>query len=220
MKEQNEIEKETLKRKTEEMINNQTKEIKEIENLTEMIFKEIVFDSAVCNWTENTSTFDNHIFGKEKLVFVIEDTDNNLFGGYINSKINSYLYQDENKQWKGNNIYDEKSFTFSLKSNRRSQKPIKFIIKSNKKQMAFGLYKNNDWNLFNLGGDIFIRKKNHCNQCICYANAYRYNEQRNILTGKIGKENPFTVKRIQVYQMSETPKQKEIETIPILVPIN
>ena len=59
----------------------------------------------------------------------MEDTENNVFGGYINSRIDQYRWQEGDK-WKGSNITDPHSFVFSLKSNGRLEEPMKFEIKS------------------------------------------------------------------------------------------
>ena len=55
--------------------------------------KEKIFDSNKDDWEENTSVFDQKIFGKEKLIFIIRDTNENVFGLYINAKINDWFYK-------------------------------------------------------------------------------------------------------------------------------
>ena len=89
--------------------------IKQIEAWSEATFKEIVFDSDVDNWAENISVFDKHVFGKEKLVFMIEDEENNVFGGYLNTKIDKY-YEEKDWKWDGSSIYDKNAFVFSIYS--------------------------------------------------------------------------------------------------------
>ena len=96
-----------------------------------------------------TSEFDSIIYGKEKLIFIIEDRENNVFGGYINAKIDKYLYY-ENNEWKGSKISDPNSFIFSLKNNGRSKEMIKIDIKKDQSNLAFTLYKGCSPN----GGDF------------------------------------------------------------------
>ena len=113
------------------------------------------------------------MFGREKLVFVIEDTENNLFGGYINAKIDKYHWK-EGDEWKGLTITDPKSFIFSLKSNGRLTQPTKFNIKSQRRNNAFSLYKRHHEDLFALGDDIVIKKSNDKEQCRYNGDGYEY----------------------------------------------
>ena len=53
-------------------------EMKQIEKWTSLSCNEIIFDSSVDNWGCNTSTFDQQIFGKEKIVILIEDYNFNI----------------------------------------------------------------------------------------------------------------------------------------------
>ena len=55
-------------------------EFAQIEQWTEMHFDSRLFDSSVDQWEVNASIFDKIIVGKSHLVFMIEDTQNNLFG--------------------------------------------------------------------------------------------------------------------------------------------
>ena len=64
-----------------------TNEIHQIEKWCNLKCSNIVFDSEIHNWKENESEFDTKIFGKEKLTFLIEDNENNLFGAFVSKKI-------------------------------------------------------------------------------------------------------------------------------------
>ena len=70
--------------------------------MTELYCDELLFDSEICNWKMDTSTFDKHLFNKENIVLMIEDNENNLFGLFIESKLNSIRYET-NGSWKGRN---------------------------------------------------------------------------------------------------------------------
>ena len=137
-------------------------QVKQIEEWTKLKCEEIVFDSTKDNWEENTSTFDSKILNKNKLVFIVEDTEGNKFGGYIDAKIDGIF---ENPDWKI--ITDSKSFVFSLESNGRLNGMKKFNIK--KPEEAFYLYNKSDDYLFSIGEcDIVIYKKgngkHYCHQ--------------------------------------------------------
>ena len=159
----------------------------------------MIFDSTIHNWNIYTSEFDKIIYGKEKLIFLMEDTNDNIFGGFINSKIDEYRYK-ENNQWKGKFIEDPNSFIFSMKNKGKSNEMIKMDIKKEENSKAFTLYKKNFFVLFAIGGgiDICIMKENYKNESSCMPQSFKYPMgKENMLTG----ENKFSVKRIIVIQM-------------------
>ena len=93
--------------------------IESIERWTHKKIKSIVFDSDIDNWNSGRE-FSEYIIGKSNLLFMIDDVENNRFGGYISSQItNSDIY-----------INDSNAFIFSLKSNGRLNQPMKFPISS------------------------------------------------------------------------------------------
>ena len=94
------------------------KEITQIEKWTKLKCGEIVFDSTKDNWEEYISTFHSKILNKNQLIFIVEDTEGNKFGGYIDAKIDKYY----------DSITDSKSFVFSLESNGRLDSMRKFNI--------------------------------------------------------------------------------------------
>ena len=65
-------------------------EMKQLEQWTNKKCGEVVFDSNKDDWSQHTSVFDSRVMNKSNLMFVIEDTNNNKFGGYINSTIDKY----------------------------------------------------------------------------------------------------------------------------------
>ena len=103
--------------------------MKQIEEWSSTTFKEVIFDSDVDKWSQNTSVFGERVFEKQQLTFIIEDNGGNVFGGFVNQKIRFYRYL-ENGEWKGGTVRDPHTFTFSLESNGRLEQPTKFTIKS------------------------------------------------------------------------------------------
>ena len=75
-------------------------EIETIEEFCDLTLLDVIFDSEYDNWSVSKSVFDQKIFGKENLVFVIEDTEGNLFGGFINSTINDIISISNKKKKK------------------------------------------------------------------------------------------------------------------------
>ena len=97
------------------------KEIKQIENWTNKRCGEIIFDSNKDDWNVNTSTFDSKLLFKEKIIFLIEDINGNIFGCYSHEIIDK----------KNERITDSNFFLFSLKSTGRYLGMTKIPNKSN-----------------------------------------------------------------------------------------
>ena len=75
--------------------------LNQIELWTEMKIKEKLFDSEENFWLMNESEFDEKIFGKENIIIMIEDFENNVFGCYVQSKfINIELMIERKKNGK------------------------------------------------------------------------------------------------------------------------
>ncbi|EKE37500.1 hypothetical protein ENU1_195090 [Entamoeba nuttalli P19] len=71
--------------------------IKQLEEWIEKRINDILFDSDIDGWNITTSVFDQRLMNKENLIILIKDTEDNLFGGYVHSKIdnncpNSFLF--------------------------------------------------------------------------------------------------------------------------------
>ena len=173
-----------------------------IEKWTKMKIGEKVFDSDVNKWTTENSEFGKLVFGKEHLVFVIEDSENNMFGCYIHSPINCYQYK-VNGEWKGSNIEDKNAFVFSLNSNGRLSRAKKFGIIEEERIWAFQIYEENYGLLFSVGDgpDICVFKENMKDKSYCKQWSFDYEENDIVLVGKDGKENCFIPTRIRVFQM-------------------
>ncbi|BFU18625.1 trichohyalin, putative [Entamoeba histolytica] len=161
--------------------------IKQIEEWTERRINNILFDSDIDDWNKNTSVFEERIMNKEHIIIIIEDEDGNKFGGYVNSKIDKY-----------GDIYDSKSFVFSLESNGRIEGMMKFDIKQ--PQHAFYLNNQSSDFLFIFGDDIVVHKKNNKTESFCYPRSFEYKGISNALCGKLYPEC-FTPKRIIVIEM-------------------
>ena len=62
------------------------KEIEQIEKWSGTTFKELIFHSNFQTWERGKSEFDDIVFNKEKLVFLIEEKEGNVFGGTLMQK--------------------------------------------------------------------------------------------------------------------------------------
>ncbi|BFU26198.1 trichohyalin, putative [Entamoeba histolytica] len=170
-----------------------TKEIiKQIEELTERRINNILFDSYYDNWNKNTSVFDQRLMNKENIIIIIEDSDGNKFGGYVNSKIDEV----------GHYIKDSHSFLFSLESKGRMKRMKKFDIIE--QEYAFWLDNQSSDGLFSFGCglignrcDIYVYKDNDKTLSFCKQNSFKYEGISKALCGK----ELFTTKRIIVIEM-------------------
>ena len=181
----------------------------QIEKLCELEFDEIIFDSEICDWSVGTSTFDQRIFGKNNLIFFIEDTIGNEFGGFIKNTINS-IFNNTKDNFDEKSITDDNSFVFSLKSNGRLNYPTKFLINQENVGSAFQLFKPNENILFAIGGnDICIMKDQIKSSSYCIQRSFEYHGIENVLIGKESDDDNISVKRIQVWQMMESEKIKK-----------
>ena len=52
-----------------------------------MKHSDIIFDSILKNLSPYSSEFNERIIGKKQLVFLIEDTDGEKFGYYLNTEV-------------------------------------------------------------------------------------------------------------------------------------
>ena len=72
----------------------------------------------------------------------------------------------------------------------------------------FILYGPHEDLLFSLGnGDLSICKQSRKNESSCQQNTFDYQEKKNVLIGREGEHNPFTVKRLQVWLLTQTDEQ-------------
>lgn len=160
-----------------------------IENWTRKKIISIVFDSDVDNW-DSGKEFSQYIVGKSNLLFMIDDDQNNRFGGYISSKITDH----------DTYINDPDAFIFSLRSNGRLSGPTQFKIKY--PGDAFISITTHDRYIFAFGGgyDIKLDSKKTANYANSNPSSYDFGDHQDALYGKIYPHR-FTPKRWVVYQM-------------------
>ncbi|GAB1225697.1 hypothetical protein ENUP19_0259G0031 [Entamoeba nuttalli] len=166
-------------------------QIEQLEEWTKRRIGNILFDSVIDDWKENTSVFDQRIMNKEHIIIIIEDEEGNKFGGYVNSKI------DKIESY----INDSKSFLFSLESKGRIEGMKKFDIQQ--PQYAFYLDKQPNERLFIFGlygDDIDVYKENYKTKSSCYQRSFSYSGISNTLCGKQWPEH-FIPKRIIAIKM-------------------
>ena len=96
--------KKQLVQKTEEIISNKPKEIISLEENTFTEFKEIVFDSDLCDWSMKSNSFNEIIIGKKQVIILVETKANRKFGCFIDSVIKNGKSQEK--------VFDSVAFTY------------------------------------------------------------------------------------------------------------
>ena len=186
-----------------------TTQINVLERWTQKKCAIVLFDSDYDNWAENTSVFLQQIRGKGCLAFLIEDTDGEKFGYYLNA---SLYYLNKN----GEQILRcSGSFEFNLQSqNNRLSGPKKFDLRNapdwrnTRPGEGIRIYNKSYSTLIGIGS-ITLRKENSKSFSECNQNdTYNYNNIKSALCGKSMQRKGFrsssahfTPKRIQVIQM-------------------
>ena len=187
------IQMEYLKRKKSHSLGMTPTQMDIINEWTGLQINEVVFDSKKDNWTKDSSVFNEKIFGKKQLTFLIEDKYGQKFGYYLNTSID----QNGGKA-------DEKSFHFNLDSKGRLSSPMKFEIRK-AKFCGYGLYEHSADRLIDIG-DIRLYKQHQKSQSFCVQTNYYFNYHgiENALCGKeysIHCSDCFIPQRIIVIQM-------------------
>ena len=136
---------------------------------------------------------------KSNLAFIVEDEQNNKFGYYLSTQIQSNKYNS----WIST---DNNTFLFSLKSNGRLNGMMKFEIKDTNK--GYAVYQISHEYLIGLGAEfgIVLYKENSKGKSNCRQNNsyFDYHGTENPLVGGSGIESRkyFTPKRIIVIEMN------------------
>ncbi|ELP86170.1 hypothetical protein EIN_328570 [Entamoeba invadens IP1] len=185
------IQKENKYSQKEAVFDFETKEVEKLEEIAQQKISNVLFDSITDDWSKNTSVFGDKINNKTNVLFLVEDDQNNKFGGVLYDEINIDTWIDT-----------KTSFIFSLVRNGILN-PIKFDLQFGQNRAFIVSVKDNHW-LFVFGKneardtrDICIKKKgisgNKCSPT-CY----------NAKIGDLNDGNEFIPKRIRVFQLSDS----------------
>ena len=165
--------------------------IERIEDLSKLTFDEVIFE---CHFPESKekNSLNEKIIGRQNLVFLIEDESQNIFGGFVSSKIDKTIEY----------ISDENAFVFSLKSNGRIDDPKKFDISVEHTEEVFRLGSQETDYYFEFGNrDILVKKQEDSENESNQSRHFNYTDYDDefILTGN----REFKIKTLRILQMKE-----------------
>ncbi|EMD45435.1 Hypothetical protein EHI5A_115730 [Entamoeba histolytica KU27] len=150
--------------------------IKQLEEWTEKRIRDIIFDSNIDNWNRGKTLFGERIKNKEHLIFIVEDTEGNIFGGYVNEKIGT-----EEESY----ILDPNAFVFSLESKGRLKEMMKFDINEYHEAFYYDTqYYNFALFVFGTGRDISVCKEIYKTESYCSQWSFNYKGISNPFCGK------------------------------------
>ena len=120
----------------------------------------------------DTSTFDLHLWNKNKVAFLLMTPENVVFGGFVYTTINHLeLFNEEKGTWEC--ICDPQQFVFTFKDNN----PMKFDIRKDAEySVTFHICTHDILPLFAFGDlgnyEIYVVKKDNGRMCV---NQPKYN---------------------------------------------
>ena len=168
------------------------KQLKMIEKETRKEIDRIVFDSNKHKWRKNDSQFFERIENQSHLLITIETNDNELFGFYLESIVNEA----------SNNISDYNSYVFKFGS-QTIQQHFNFD-----KTNAFKVFNENEDNLFSIGkNDVIIKKQHLKNNCYYKQTTFDSYENGDFIVSQSGM---FQLKRLIVILLQLTDHEKDI----------
>ena len=161
-----------------------------ISDWTGLSIGDVLFDSAIDDYGKRTSVFNERIKQKRHLLFVIENSENELFGYYLNS-----LIADSDNGMAM--CVDKKAFHFTVQSENLKQ-PMKYEI-LDIYNGGYKMFSNYNSDLIHLG-DLILMKEGE--EYLCYYqqhdNLFDYKNKQKALMNKTGF---FMMKRLIVVQM-------------------
>ncbi|ELP86373.1 hypothetical protein EIN_296930 [Entamoeba invadens IP1] len=166
---------------------------------TNLAMSDIIYDSASSQKEKSVVT--QLLLKKKDLVFLLEDSHQNRFGGYLHKEV-SVVHKP---------LSDKKAFLFSLFSNGRIEGMEKFEI-GQKYNCCFRLPNKSSKILFKFGekGDLVVKFDGE--NSFCQQLSFNFNGKENVLCGSTYPKT-FTTKRIVVVQMKPKDDAEEVKTV-------
>ena len=202
--------------------------------MTGMEIYEQLFDSEKHEWSMRQSQFSSRLLGKPNVMIFIEDTQNNVFGGYISKPLVLNDWMNDKKSFlfsiRKDTKFEVRTFPLKLKSDKKKGKKSKKNkhkkqhettsesedIREDEMLYDFQMFGDDHEALFVFGAeetdegrflrDCCCRKKDEPTG-YCNQFAYDYKNEENALIGKV----QFDIKSIVVYQLINVEKQLTLD---------
>ena len=173
---------------------------------------EMVFDSDKKKWSQSVCEFYKDIHNKNKLLFVIRNEEDEIFGYYIDEDdtIDAYTYNET--KTKGN------SYHFNLNSNGRLNGPITFKLQRDKHDY-YKIYEQQNNELITIGDIVLMKQHMKHLSYVQNTNIFNYNtisakasssdltnprnsdSQKDSTSQMLCGKFKFTIKKLLVYQV-------------------
>ena len=151
-------------------------QLSQLEEWTQKKIGKILFDSEYDNWEKETTTFHEKLNNHSQLLFIVEDSQHEIFGYYLSTQFISDF-----NQYKQTSI---DSFMFNIQSNGRldGMKQFKMMKEGN----GYYLYNPSEERLCCIG-DIFLMKKQMKSTSLIFQNEYTVHDYNGISSAICGK---------------------------------
>ena len=145
------------------------------EEVTGLQYQEIIFDSTVHKCSTGDSQFHEILLGKEKIIIIVEDFNlKNTFGIFIDSKIENIMKM-RGSEVSGTGNTDPNCFIFTLDTDGRSDKVLKFKPKDKSGSEIFRLFDQEGMIMFMVGEkDVFMFKRDNWVRSFCDQISFDY----------------------------------------------
>ena len=165
-------------------------EQEQLKKMTNCKFESVLFDTDKDNWKKFHMSVIQHFQMNCRTLMVIEDTENNKFGYFYDENlkfmhINSKLFTLKRNGERKFGFYNDEDFFYRECTQKSHNPEINCLI------------------CLGAGNQIMIGDENNLDKSYCQQNDYfvKYKGEKDVFTGKSGKENPFTPKRITVISL-------------------
>ena len=179
------------------LLETEQKYFKQLEEWTSLKTSAVVYDTYYDSWDRYTCELNDRIIGRKNIVFLIETYEQDIFGYYENTTIELIDYE----KWHST---DKNSFLFSLESNCRLDKPMKFEV--TKPVCGYSLSdKDHPFGLIAFCGLCLFKEEGRIENCYSEEAAYcNFKGLTKVLCANQPNEDGevlFTLKRMRVIQM-------------------
>ena len=176
--------------------------VNKIEEWTEKSIHSVIYDSE-----RDCFSYQQVIKEKSQLLFLIQTTENNFFGGYCDKELNELEYENDGfVSYSDLQLFDSNAFVFTFLNNS----PQKYCInKSNRKCSVSYNSEFDNYTVWFGNSDIQIQNWNKHGSIFQHEeDVFNFNGKENALIGKSGY-NCYVTKRLLIFQMIDNDESSD-----------